>query len=109
MWRDGDSITLIDTGAPGSAAELRASTGAPVLAGTGDAAAIRAGVALPPPVFEEWELPIYQRVSATLPATASPPVPVDQELVDVACAGHGEPITCRAGGRMREVAATLVA
>jgi glyoxylase-like metal-dependent hydrolase (beta-lactamase superfamily II) len=36
---------------------------------------------LPPPVFEDWEVPIHQRVSAGLPGTA-PPVPVDRELVD---------------------------
>ena len=107
VWREDDSVTLIDTGAPGSAAEilsavpgvdrivlthghadhtgsaaeLREATGAQVLAGAGDAAAIRAGAALPPPVFEEWEVPIHQRVSANLPPT-SPPVPVDRELVD---------------------------
>lgn len=107
VWRDGDAVTLIDTGAPGSgakiasavpcidrivvthghvdhtgsAAELRASTGAVVLAGAGDAAAIRTGSALPPPVFEEWEVPIYKRVSADLP-DAAPAVPVDRELHD---------------------------
>ncbi len=69
VWRDGDSVTLIDTGAPGSgaeilsavtridrivlthghvdhtgsAAELHQATAAPVLAGAGDAAEIRAG------------------------------------------------------------------
>ena len=98
VWRDGDSVTLIDTGAPGSAAEilsavpgvdqivlthghvdhsgsaaeLHNATGAPVLAGAGDAAAIQTGAALPPPVFEDWEVPIYQRVSVGLPETAEP-------------------------------------
>jgi glyoxylase-like metal-dependent hydrolase (beta-lactamase superfamily II) len=107
VWREGDSVTLIDTSAPGSgaeilsalprvdrivlthghvdhtgsAAELRASTGAPVLAGAGDAAVIRGEAEMPPPVLEDWERPILKRVSAGLPDTA-PPVPVDRELVD---------------------------
>ena len=107
VWRDGDSATLIDTGAPGSgaeiaaavsgidrivlthghvdhigsAAELRESTGASVMAGAGDAAVISGEADMPPPVFEDWELPIYERVSAGLPAVA-PPVAVDQELHD---------------------------
>jgi glyoxylase-like metal-dependent hydrolase (beta-lactamase superfamily II) len=107
VWRDGDSVTLIDTGAPGSgdeisaavrgidrivlthghvdhvgsAAELHASTGATVFAGAGDAAAIRSGSELPPPVFEDWEVPIYERVSAGLPAAAAP-VPGVEELHD---------------------------
>jgi glyoxylase-like metal-dependent hydrolase (beta-lactamase superfamily II) len=203
VWRDDDSVTLIDTGSPGSgadilstlpgvdrivlthghadhtgsAAELRRATGAPVMAGAGDAAEIRAGSALPPAVFEDWEVPIYQRVSVGLP-DAAPPVAVDRELrdgdvvdfgggaeilsvpghtegsiaihlprygvlftgdtianvgsvmlgtfnqdrrrtvasfqrlagldVETACFGHGEPISSRAGARIREVAATLM-
>jgi glyoxylase-like metal-dependent hydrolase (beta-lactamase superfamily II) len=107
IWRDGGSVTLIDTGAPGSgaeivaavpdadrillthghvdhigsAAELRESTGASVMAGAGDAAVIRGEADMPPPVFEDWEIPIYEQVSATLPHTA-PAVPVDRELND---------------------------
>jgi glyoxylase-like metal-dependent hydrolase (beta-lactamase superfamily II) len=107
VWRDEDSVTLIDTGAPGSgpeilsavpgvdrivlthghvdhigsAAELHQATGAPVLAGAGDAEAIRTGSALPPPIFEDWEIPIHQRVSVGLPDMASP-VQVDRALVD---------------------------
>ena len=107
VWRDGDSVTLIDTAAPGSGAEivaavpgidrivlthghvdhvgstaeLRRSTGASVLAGAGDAAVIRGEAVMPPPVFEDWELTIYERVSAGLPAVA-PPVAVDRELRD---------------------------
>jgi glyoxylase-like metal-dependent hydrolase (beta-lactamase superfamily II) len=106
-WRDGDSVTLIDTGAPGSgdaildavgtvdrivlthghvdhtgsAATIRHATGATVLAGAGDAAAIRGEAELAPPVFEDWEIPLHQRVSVGLPDLA-PPVPVDRELVD---------------------------
>src|SRR6476619_7434207 len=106
-WHDDDSVTLIDAGAPGSgaevlsavpgvdrivlthghvdhcgsAAELHQATGASVDAGAGDAAAIRTGAALPPPVFEDWEVPIHQRVSVGLPDTA-PPVPVNRELGD---------------------------
>ena len=106
-WHDDDAVTLIDTGAPGSGAavlsalpsvhrivlthghfdhsgsagELHQATAAPVFAGVGDAAAIRTGAALPPAVFEDWEVPIYQRVSASLPDTA-PPAPVKRELVD---------------------------
>lgn len=107
VWRDGDSATLIDTGAPGSgadilaavagvdrivlthghvdhigsAAELHRATGASVSAGEGDAAAIRTGSAVPPPVFEDWEIPIHQRVSAGLPDVA-PPVPSVEDLHD---------------------------
>jgi glyoxylase-like metal-dependent hydrolase (beta-lactamase superfamily II) len=106
-WQDGDSVTLIDTGSPGpgaeilsalpslerivlthghvdhcgSAAELHGATGAPVLAGAGDAAVIRGEAAMPPPAFEDWEKPIYERVSAGLPDVA-PPVPVVHELHD---------------------------
>jgi glyoxylase-like metal-dependent hydrolase (beta-lactamase superfamily II) len=52
-----------------------------VLAGAGDAAVIRGDAEMAPPVFEDWEVPIHQRVSANLPETA-PPVPVDRELAE---------------------------
>lgn len=107
IWRDGDSVTVIDTGAPGSgaeilavapridrivlthghvdhcgsAAELQDATGATVFAGAGDCREIRDGVAMPPPVFEDWEIPIHQRVSAGLPQ-AAPPVAELEELND---------------------------
>jgi glyoxylase-like metal-dependent hydrolase (beta-lactamase superfamily II) len=107
VWRDGESATLIDTGAPGSgaeiaaavtgieqivlthghvdhvgsAAELREATGAHVMAGAGDAAVIRGEADMPPAVFEDWELPIYERVSAGLPH-AAPAVAIDRELTD---------------------------
>jgi glyoxylase-like metal-dependent hydrolase (beta-lactamase superfamily II) len=106
-WHDGDAVTLIDTGSPnsgaeiltalpglerivlthghvdhcGSAAELYDTTGAPVLAGAGDAAVIRGEAAMPPPALEDWERPILERVSADLPDVA-PPVPVVHELRD---------------------------
>lgn len=80
VWQDADSVTVIDTGAPGSGAEILAAapridrivlthghvdhcgcatelqdaTGATVFAGAGAAAVIRAGAAMPPPVFEDW-------------------------------------------------------
>jgi glyoxylase-like metal-dependent hydrolase (beta-lactamase superfamily II) len=107
VWRDGDSVTVIDTGAPGSgadilaavpridrivlthghvdhcgsAAELQDATGATVFAGAGDAREIRDGAAMPTPVFEDWEIPIHQQVSAGLPE-AAPPVSGLRELHD---------------------------
>jgi len=65
----------------GSAAALHVAIGAQVLAGEGDAAVIRGEAAMPPPVFEDWERPIHERVSADLP-DVSPPVTVLHELHD---------------------------
>ena len=58
VWREGESATLIDSGARGSGAGI-----AKAVSGIGR------------------ELPIYERVSAGLPI-AAPPVPVDRELRD---------------------------
>src|SRR5258705_11151494 len=80
VWRDEHSVTLIDTGAPGSgaeilsaapridrmvlthghvdhsgsAAELQQATGAAGLIGGGEAAPVPAGPALPPPGPAGW-------------------------------------------------------
>jgi glyoxylase-like metal-dependent hydrolase (beta-lactamase superfamily II) len=51
------------------------------MAGAGDASYIRGGATMPPAVFEDWEIPIYERVSAGLPEAAAA-VPVDRELTD---------------------------
>ncbi|EPD62841.1 MULTISPECIES: MBL fold metallo-hydrolase [Streptomyces] len=96
LWRDGDEVTLIDAGPPGAGAsvaalaqslgtvrrivlthfhedhaggagELAALTGAEVLAHRLDAAAVRGEVPGPPPVFEDWEVPIHAEVSRQLP------------------------------------------
>lgn len=105
LWDEGGSRTLIDTGAAGSlrvlgdrvaglerillthchtdhcgsAAELRVATGAEVVAGIGDTPVISGAMVAPRPVFEAWEVPIYERVSVGLPWVA-PAVPVDREV-----------------------------
>lgn len=63
----------------GAAAELRAMTGAAVLAHRLDAPVIRGAVPGPPPVLRDWEVPIREGVPALPPA---PPVAVDRELED---------------------------
>jgi glyoxylase-like metal-dependent hydrolase (beta-lactamase superfamily II) len=65
----------------GSAAALAAATGARVLAGAADADAVRGLAAVPPPVLEPWERPVWERVGAgDLPPV--PPARVDRELAD---------------------------
>ncbi|AKK27417.1 MBL fold metallo-hydrolase [Mycobacterium sp. EPa45] len=102
---DGTGRLLIDTGAPegsadllsacgtpdlvilthhhvdhcGAAAAVHEHTGAPIAAGAGDAEVIRGGLVAPAPNFEDWELPIHQRVAAGLPP-AAPAAPVAIEL-----------------------------
>lgn len=106
LWDDGGSRTLIDTGPPGfgaaiadcapgvdrivvthghidhygSAAELRERSGAPVVAGGADAAAIRGEKAIAPPDLLDWERPLWDEVSAGLQQIEFPATPVDVEL-----------------------------
>ncbi|MEU6139426.1 MBL fold metallo-hydrolase [Streptomyces sp. NPDC047081] len=97
LWRDGKALTLIDAGPPGSgaasaavagsfgtvrrivlthfhedhaggAAELAELTGEPeVLAHHADAPVVRSELPPPPPVFEDWERPLYAKASQLLP------------------------------------------
>ncbi|MGW2236408.1 MBL fold metallo-hydrolase [Streptomyces sp. NPDC001759] len=98
LWRDADELTLVDAGPGGSGAaiaavaeplgtirrivlthfhedhvggagELAALTGAEVVAHHLDAPAIRGEVPGPPPVFEDWELPIHAEAARHLPDT----------------------------------------
>jgi glyoxylase-like metal-dependent hydrolase (beta-lactamase superfamily II) len=114
LWRDRDSLTLIDTGPPGqaaaiaaavaglgldlaslrqiilthfhedhvgSAADLAARTGAPVLAHRADALVIRGDMPAPVPDFTPEEKALHERIVAAaggLPA--APPCRVDHEL-----------------------------
>ncbi|WP_307843123.1 MBL fold metallo-hydrolase [Streptomyces triculaminicus] len=65
----------------GSAAALAAATGARVLAGAADAAVIRGEVPEPPPVLEDWEVPLWESVQAGLVDAPPPaPCPVDREV-----------------------------
>ncbi|MEV7180700.1 MBL fold metallo-hydrolase [Kitasatospora sp. NPDC093679] len=106
LWRDGDELTLIDTGTAdcaarieealdgelrrivlthwhedhtGSAAELAARHGAQVVAHRLEAPVIRGEVAGAPPVLEEFEIPIR---AALPPLPPAPPCPVDREVED---------------------------
>ncbi|GAA0629206.1 MBL fold metallo-hydrolase [Sporichthya brevicatena] len=64
----------------GSAAELRARTGAQVVAHVADAPVIRGEQAGPPPNFTDWERELHAQVAADL--AAAPPVPVDLDVHD---------------------------
>ncbi|WP_188986378.1 MBL fold metallo-hydrolase [Saccharopolyspora thermophila] len=109
LWREGRSATLVDTGIAGagadivrylreidvelarivlthghedhvgSAAEVRAATGAPVLAHRDDAPIVRGERPRPDPVLLDWERPLFESIAPNVPAP--PPCPVDQELV----------------------------
>lgn len=106
LWRDGDELTLVDTGTAdcaarieevldgelrrivlthwhedhtGSAAELAARHGAEVVAHRLEAPVIRGEAAGAPPVLEEFEVPIRASLPPLPPA---PPCRVDREVED---------------------------
>ncbi|WP_190821204.1 MBL fold metallo-hydrolase [Saccharopolyspora pogona] len=64
----------------GSAAELRAATGAPVLAHGADAPVVRGERKKAEPVLLDWERPLFERINPNVPP--APPCPVDHELGD---------------------------
>jgi glyoxylase-like metal-dependent hydrolase (beta-lactamase superfamily II) len=114
LWRDGDELTLIDTGIPGSgeaiaaaveslglprsavrrivithghedhagsAAEIRAWDGAPVLVHEADAPVVRGERRREEPVITDFERPYWERVTEMgITAMTIPPSTVDVEL-----------------------------
>lgn len=74
----------------GSAAALAAATGAPILAGAGDAPFLRGTATVPPPVLADRERPLHARVTPAVPP-APRPVPVDRELSDGDTLDWGQP------------------
>ena|ERR1700752_2095669 len=90
VWRDADSVTLIDTGAPGSGAEILSAV--PYVDHIGSAGELHETTGAL--VFAARTVASFHRL-ATLD-------------VKTACFGHGEPIPSGAGDRIREVAATLM-
>lgn len=113
LWRDGDDVTLVDSGPAGSedliaaeltrigldrdavvrivlthfhddhagsAAAVRAWSGAEVVAHTAEAPVVRGDVAGPFPELLPAEHELLAQVTAGMPA--APPCPVDREVVD---------------------------
>ena len=64
----------------GSAADLRARTGAEVVAHVADAPVIRGQIPGPPPNFTDWERELHAQVAAGL--LPAPPVEVDVDVAD---------------------------
>ncbi|MCH5675262.1 MBL fold metallo-hydrolase [Streptomyces gilvus] len=108
LWRDGDELTLIDAGPPGSAAavamacgglrrivlthfhedhvggagEVAAGCGAEVLAHHLDAPVVRGELPEPPPVLQDWERPLHAQAVRRLPRVPWPRPAKVSELCD---------------------------
>ncbi|MFM9370979.1 MBL fold metallo-hydrolase [Streptomyces sp. Da 82-17] len=80
----------------GGAAELARRTGARVYAQPRDAVFVRGERPGPPPVYEEWEVPIHQHAKSLLPDHAPAPVPADA-LEEI---GHGDVLDFGGGARI---------
>ena len=112
LWRDGDTVTLIDTGVPGSgpaieealsslglsraavarivvthghvdhagsAAQVRAWHGAPVLVHEADAPFVTGETPRPEPVLTDFDAPLWAQISA-IEFPPTPPATVDTRL-----------------------------
>ncbi|HEV7650196.1 MAG TPA: MBL fold metallo-hydrolase [Actinophytocola sp.] len=128
LWRDGDAVTLIDTGTAGSgpaieaalgelglarsaverivithghedhdgsAAEVRAWHGAPVLVHEADAAFVTGEARHPEPVLTDFDAPVWERMTEA--RTSIPPNP--PSTVDVRLTG-GEELDFGGGARI---------
>ena len=73
----------------GAAAEVAAWGDVMVLAHRADAPVIRGEAAGPAPELTDWERPLFERVSAQVPAVPPAPVRVDRELDDGDALGFG--------------------
>jgi glyoxylase-like metal-dependent hydrolase (beta-lactamase superfamily II) len=74
----------------GSAADIAAWGDVRVLAHYADAPFLRGDAAGPPPVLADWERPLFEQVTAQVPAAPVPPVRVDRELGDGDDLGFGD-------------------
>ncbi|GAA2252323.1 MBL fold metallo-hydrolase [Streptomyces amakusaensis] len=83
----------------GGAGEFAALSGAPVLAHRLDAPFVRGDAPGPPPLFEEWELPIHAEASKLLPPPSVRPVR-PAEVVEVS---DGEVLDFGGGARVVSV------